>query len=98
VNHYLIELDLDLAEDMPEEQMEALFDALADQVADLAGMDGDVSADLATRTVTIHLSIGGRDDEAAFALGLAAARTAVHAAGLPTPGWEKITLQPTPVG
>jgi hypothetical protein len=97
MSHYLIEFDIDLEDDTPAEAIEELFDALAAEVADLGdGIDGDVSANISSRTVTIHLSLDDERDETAFARGIAAARTAVHAAGIGTPGWEKVTLQPVP--
>lgn len=96
-SHYLVELDLVLADDAKSEQMETMLDALAEQVADLTdGIDGDVSANLAEKTITIHLSLDDASDESAFVRAVAAARTALHAVGAPTPGWERITLQPTP--
>ena len=95
----MIELDLVFSEDTTFETLDTLLDALAEATADIQdGIDGDVSLNFALRTMTIHLSLDDESDEKAFARGLAAARTAVHASGGPTPGWEKITLQPTADG
>ena len=96
--HYLIELDLGFGGDeVDEASLHRLFDEIADAAADLTdGIDGDVSANTAKRTITIHLSLDDETDESAFSRGVAAAHTVVHAAGGPTPDWDKITLrQPT---
>lgn len=96
-SHYLIECDIQLLDTTDREQVENILDELAEQVANLGdGIDGDVSANMSTKTITIHLSLDDVSDESAFARGIAAARTALHGAGAPTPGWERITLQPTP--
>lgn len=94
-NHYLVEVDVVFADDTAADRVEESLDVLADLVADLAdGIDGDVSADVSRKTVTIHLSLDDDSDESAFARALGAARTVLHAAGAPTPGWDRITLQP----
>lgn len=63
---------------------------LADEGLDDHRLLGDaVDAGEVQRTLTMHLTVGDPIEETALIRGVAAARTALHAAGWPTPGWDQ---------
>lgn len=93
MNHYLIEVDIKIGRHIDRETLEEMFDQLAEAVVDLDGVDGDVSAVAAERSITMHLTIDGLVEEEAISRGVAAARTALHTAGWGTPGWDELRVQ-----
>lgn len=75
---------------------DARFDALADALyeldeADPAVSDADLTARLADGSVTASLVVEADDPAAAATKALCAVRTAIHAIGDGTPGWETKT-------
>lgn len=94
MNHYLIEVALNF-KDATAEDIEPIFDVLADVVADITEddygyVDGDVGFSGSEARIEISFNLADDDDDRAYLRGMAAARTAIHTAGGPTPGWEKI--------
>jgi len=69
---------------------EEVYDNLADAVHDLTDVkDQDLGANLAEGTFDFCLTVDASGEAEALGRGLAAVRTAVHAAGGSTPGWEQ---------
>lgn len=64
------------------------FDQVADAFADLAGVDGDVGVDMQAGKVELCITIIAADRAEALHKAFVAARTAVHAAGGATHGWD----------
>ncbi|TDN46214.1 hypothetical protein EDF64_10172 [Curtobacterium flaccumfaciens] len=86
---YLVRLEcvaeLDDADDIATD-----FDAIADALFDLDDVhDQDLAADLETRTLTFSIGVVADDEFGALDRALGAVRTALHAAGRGTPGWER---------
>lgn len=80
--------------DCPETEFESIFDLVADAADKLAGMDADAGANCAARTIDICMTfVGGPDQSEAIAKAISAARTVLHAAGMGTPGWDRIIRQ-----
>lgn len=78
--------------------MERVFDALADAASDTTDdahgyIDSDVGMTLADRTIELTVMLDDTDDDHAVQRGMVAARTIIHAAGGPTPGWDKLTVE-----
>ncbi|AKJ72129.1 hypothetical protein GMA1_32 [Gordonia phage GMA1] len=78
--------------------LEPVFDLLADAAADLSEddhgyIDADVSGTLGERLLELTLSMEDSDEDRVVARGMAAGRTIIHAAGGPTPGWDKLTVE-----
>ncbi|SFF35619.1 hypothetical protein [Curtobacterium sp. YR515] len=66
------------------------FDLIADALFDLEDVhDQDLTADLATGTLTFSIGVVADDEFRALDRALGAVRTALHAAGRGTPGWER---------
>jgi hypothetical protein len=75
---------------------DARFDALADALYELDGSDpavsdADLTAQLEDGRVTASLVVEADDPAAAATKALCAVRTAIHAIGDATPGWETAT-------
>lgn len=71
-------------------ELDALFEPLADAVADLADVvDADLGANIAEGLFDFSMAIDTSDEVSALQAGLAAVRSAAHAAGCSTPGWEQ---------
>jgi hypothetical protein len=67
-----------------------LFDPLAEAVADLGDViDADLGANAVTGLFDFSMAVDARDEVSALQAGLAAVRTAVHATGGSTAGWEE---------
>lgn len=86
---YLVRLEcvaeLDDADDIATD-----FDAIADALFDLDDVhDQDLAADLETRTLTFSIGVVADDEFGALDRALGVVRTALHAAGRGTPGWER---------
>ncbi|WP_454162564.1 hypothetical protein [Gordonia iterans] len=102
MNHYLVEVEIGVDPEAGADRLEAVFDALADAVADLTAddygpLDADVGMTVAEQTIQLAITLEDDDDERAAQRGLVAARSAVHAAGGPTGGWEKFSVAREPV-
>jgi hypothetical protein len=73
-----------------EPELDALFEPLADAVADLSDViDADLGANTAEGLFNFTMAIDAPDEVSALQMGLVAVRSAVHAAGGATPGWEQ---------
>lgn len=72
------------------EDFEAFFDAIADAFYECEGIfDQDVSGNADTGDIVFSLAIDTDDPAEALQRALGAVRTAMHAAGGRTPGWEQ---------
>ncbi|MGB3302649.1 MAG: hypothetical protein WBA98_08165 [Gordonia sp. (in: high G+C Gram-positive bacteria)] len=97
MNHYQIDVVVNVPKHMDRDSFEEMFESIADSVADLTdGIDGDVSAAFRDHVITIHLMLDDEVDESAFARGTGAARTVMHTIGWETPGWEQMNLSRSP--
>lgn len=86
---YLVRLEC-ITEHDEADGLAAEFDAVADALFDLEDVhDQDLTADLASRTLIFSIGVVADDEFAALERALGAVRTALHAAGRGTPGWEQ---------
>lgn len=70
--------------------MDELFEPLADAVYDLADViDADLGADADSGRFDFTMAVDADSEVAALQAGLVAVRSAIHAAGHATPGWEE---------
>jgi len=77
--------DRDAAHDLA-----ADFDAIADALFELGGVhDQDLDADLTEGTVIFTMGVVADRESVALDRALGVVRTALHAAGRGTPGWER---------
>lgn len=71
------------------EQVRADFEASAEALSEMDGVfDQDVEADLSRKTLTFSLGVTSSSEVRALETAITAVRTALHAAGGGTPGWE----------
>ena len=75
------------AEDDLDAQLDVIMDALS---AEPGEVDADVGADLAAGEVDFCVSIQADDPGEALSKAQAFVRSALHGAGMGTPGWERI--------
>lgn len=68
--------------------MEALLDL---EMTDAAIEDPDIAADVSTGEVDVQMTVEADDPAAAMVKALATLRSAIHAIGDATPGWETVT-------
>lgn len=74
----------------PHPELTADFDVIADALLDLEDIhDQDLTADLVTGILTFSIGVVSNDEFDALDRALGAVRTALHAAGRGTPGWER---------
>lgn len=72
------------------DEMEELFEPLADALYDLTNViDADLGANLDRGQFDFTMAVDADDEVAALQAGIAAVRSAVHATGGGTPGWEQ---------
>jgi hypothetical protein len=84
-----VELELTASEPIDETRFDALADALYElDASDAALSDIDLSASLADARATVTTTVEASDPADAGTKALCAARTAIHAIGDATPGWE----------
>lgn len=75
------------------EQIESHLDRIADSLAECSGyIDADVAANLAKNEVTYCISLQARTLDEAVSRVKTIARTALHASGGSTPGWESVGI------
>lgn len=75
----------------PNEDLDGQLDVIMDALAAEPGeADADVGADLAAGTVDFCVSVKADNPAEALALVQAFVRSALHGAGMSTPGWERI--------
>lgn len=86
---YIVRSECVAQVDGPDEAA-ADFDAIADALFDLEDVhDQDLAAGLTDRTLTFSVSVTADDEFRALDIALGAVRTALHADGRGTPGWER---------
>lgn len=94
MNHYSFDISIQFPTDCPEAEFDSIFDLIADAADALTGMDADAGANTAARTIDLCMTFTGSDDQSdAIAKAISAARTALHTAGMHTPGWDQIIRQ-----
>lgn len=75
---------------LPADELGGSFDAIADALRELAAAeDADLGMDLATGALDVTLTVKAVDEVEALSWALGSTRTALHAAGHSTPGWEE---------
>ncbi|MFT4051095.1 MAG: hypothetical protein QM677_02455 [Microbacterium sp.] len=85
MNDWAIEIVVQAAGPVSDET----FAAVADAFYDLDNLeDHDVSAEKSAATLTFGMSLSARDEVEGLTAAMSAVRTALHAAGGATPGWE----------
>lgn len=95
LDHFLVDVELHVAGDLTQDEFEAVLDQLAERaVAVRDGVDGDVSAESSSRTLTLHFSLDARTAEAAFARGVEAAREVLGGVASASTVLDKVTLAP----
>ncbi|HEY1702050.1 MAG TPA: hypothetical protein VGG75_20275 [Trebonia sp.] len=73
-------------------RLEPLMDALLDlEDADSSIMDPDLAANVSTGHADVQMTVEAEDPAAAIVKALATLRSAIHAVGDATPGWETST-------
>lgn len=73
-------------------RLDPLMEALLDLEAAGDGItDPDLAADLSTGCVDVQMTVDADDPASAMVKALAALRSAIHAIGDATPGWETAT-------
>jgi len=90
MNSYYVELTFELGVPADREEFQSHLDDVAEAFAELDDVDGDVGADLATGRVDLCMTLTSANYVEAVTKAVAAARTAVHAAGGATPGGEQM--------
>lgn len=84
---YYVELIFDMGAPFDEE-MDNHLDQIAEALTQIPDVDGDVGSHANTGRVEICITVDAVDRPDAIAKAFVAARTAVHAAGGGTHGWE----------
>lgn len=87
---YYIEMTFDLGAPEDAEGFEAHLDGVAAAFAEIETVDGDVGADLETGRVDLCMTVPSDSRVDALSTAVIAARTAIHAAGGGTPGWDNL--------
>ncbi len=102
---YFLCLALDAKADPPDAPLEDGVERFTEELHALAGSDGHLDCSVALElnepggsagTVTVEASVEESGIEPAFTLAMAWVRGALHAAGVPTPGWDNARIQITP--
>lgn len=87
MTRYYVEITVQA--DMPRTDREELFQSLAEAVYDVAGVnDADLGANFAAGVFDFVMTVEAGDEVSALSAGLTGVRTAVHAAGGATYGWD----------
>lgn len=90
MSSYYIELTFELGKPDDQHGFEAHLDNVAEAFAELTDVDGDVGADLESGRIDLCMTLQSNNPGDAVTKAVTAARTAVHAAGGSTPGWEQM--------
>jgi hypothetical protein len=89
VTGYLVAHEIRYVGDLTEKRLSKLMDALLDvETCDKAISDPDLAASLNTGDVDVQMTVEADDVAEAATKALCAIRTAIHAIGDATPGWE----------
>ncbi|MGH9211041.1 MAG: hypothetical protein ACRD2C_10205 [Acidimicrobiales bacterium] len=87
MDRYYLEITVRVVDDV---DVEALFDPLAEAVYDLVDViDADLGARFGDREFDFTMTLDAEDAPSALGTGLTAVRTALHATGGATLGWER---------
>lgn len=84
---YYVELIFDMGGPFDEE-MDNHLDQIAEALAEISDVDGDVASHVKAGRVEICITVEAPDRSNAIIQAIVAARTAIHAAGGGTAGWE----------
>lgn len=91
--HYYVELKFDVHHEVADRtpvDLESIVDMLMDALEDVEGLtDVDLEANLEDSTIVFCVSLTAVSQPEAHRLAVLGIRTAVHASGGRTPGWEK---------
>jgi hypothetical protein len=85
---YYIEFTFELGGPDVVPGLETHLDEVAAAFAEIETVDGDVGADLETGRVDLCMTVPSDSRVDALSTAVIAARTAIHAAGGGTPGWD----------
>jgi hypothetical protein len=89
MTNYIVRVDCVAHLDDPKD-VAADLDAVADALFELDDLhDQDLAADHTAGTLAFSIGVSADDEFGALDLALGAVRTALHAAGRGTPGWER---------
>ncbi len=89
MTEYLVTQHIAATGDLTDEHMSKLMDALLDvESTDQAITDPDLTATLSTGRVDVQMTVAADDPAEAATKALCAVRSAIHAIGGATPGWE----------
>jgi hypothetical protein len=89
VTGYLVVHEITYSGDLTDEMLDALTNALLEvENSDGAITDPDLAASLTTGHVDVQMVVEAADPAVAATKALCALRTAIHAIGGATPGWE----------
>jgi hypothetical protein len=88
MNSYYVEMAFELRPQQDREGFERHLDDVAEVLDETPGVDGDVGTDLDHGRVDLCMTLTA--DSRVDGLGVAAARTAIHAAGGRSPRWENL--------
>jgi hypothetical protein len=89
---YYIEMTLETGgvAEQDRKGFEQHLDDVAEAFSDISDVDGDVGADLAAGRIELCMTLSADSRLDALTKAVTAARTAIHAAGGGTPGWENM--------
>lgn len=86
---YVTELRLDVQTELSDDDFDAHTDKLFDELMTLDNViDPDMTLSLTQHSVVITVASEAETTESAAVMAFSAVRTAIHAAGGGTPGWE----------
>jgi hypothetical protein len=86
---FTVQLDFSVETDKDDDAFDALTDAVYEALDEMGGGDADMTVSLAHRTVNFVLSVEGTDPSEALSAAMGNVRTAIHANGGYTTGWDE---------
>jgi len=87
---YYVEISFEMGPQQDLEGFEEHIDDVAEAFADLKDVDGDVGANLEAGRIDLCMTLSADNRVEALTKAVTTARTAIHAAGGKTPGWENM--------
>jgi hypothetical protein len=85
---YYVEMNVAIDSSISRAEVEEHIDKVADAFEELPDVVADVGVDFAARRLDFCMTVSATDEQNALGLAVTAARTAVHAAGGGTAGWD----------
>lgn len=76
------------------DRLEAALDKVMEELVRLGVEDPAIGGTLTTGEVEITITVDAESPEEAMPKAMGTLRAAIHAAGVSTPDWEKLTLVP----